>query len=103
MATQTQASRIVGFGWSLTVVGVLSSLLVILKEKNDSVMAWMKAASGHHWITQGAIVVVSFVVLGWLFSQWRTDDRPAFNKVAALIVVATALSGLMLAVFFLLD
>ena len=110
-ATYTEASSdagtagyIKGFGYSVAIVSVLSALLVILKEKNDVVMSAMKAATSHHWITHGLVVLVLFIVLGVLLSRMGRSDpeASAFNGVGITIVIATVVSGLILAGFFLL-
>jgi branched-subunit amino acid permease len=98
------AGYIRGFGYSAAIISVLSALLVILKEKNGAVMSAMQAATGHHWITHGSVVVVLFVVLGLSLSRMGRHDpeAPAFNGVAILILISTVISGLILAGFFLL-
>jgi len=100
MATQTENNTVWAFGWSVAIVGVLSSLLVILKEKSEATMAFMKAATGHHWITQGVIVLVLFVVVGFVLTKVNQKNGN-LNALAITIVVATILSGLILAGFFL--
>ena len=40
------------FGVSFAITSVLSALLVVLKESNEeTVLAWMKSATRHHWTT----------------------------------------------------
>ncbi|BDB29330.1 hypothetical protein Tamer19_75130 [Cupriavidus sp. TA19] len=58
------------FGLSLGITSVLSALLVILKETNEqTVLAWMKAATGHYWITHSLLDVLAFVILGLALLQ----------------------------------
>lgn len=101
MNTRQDGKTIAAFGYSLAVVSVLSAMLVILKEKNEAVMALMKAATGHHWITHGLVVLIAFVVLGLVFAKAAQDhsDASGLNRVAAAILVSTIVSGLILAAF----
>ncbi|MGH8354055.1 MAG: hypothetical protein ACRERY_11110 [Pseudomonas sp.] len=104
MKTLRDGRYVPSFGWSLAVVSVLSALLVILKEKNEAVMALMKGATTHHWITQGLAVLVLFVVLGLVLARISADDAAKasdFNSLALAIVGSTIISGLILAGFFL--
>jgi len=104
MKTQRDGSYVRSFGWSLTVVSVLSALLVILKEKNEAVMALMTGATTHHWITHGLVVLMLFVVLGLVLARVPADDAAKasdFSSLAVAIIVSTIISGLILAGFFL--
>lgn len=105
MASQTGPSiggYTVAFGLSFAITSVLSALLVILKESNQAtVLAWMKAATGHHWVTHGLLDVIVFVVLGVLLAKVGGGVRMTANALSATIVGATVLSGLIIAGFFL--
>src|SRR6185436_9949108 len=101
MQTPLQGRYISAFGWSAALVSVLSALLVVLKEKNEGVLTWMKAATGHHWITHGVIVVAAFAVIGFALSML---SRPTpLNRIVAAILAATVVSGLILVGFFVLE
>jgi hypothetical protein len=92
------------FGLSFAITSVISALLVILKETNEeSVLAWMKAATGHHWITHGVIDIILFVALGWLLSMPNSGQglKVSLNALIGSIVVSTLISGLLIAGFFL--
>lgn len=91
------------FGLSFAVTSLISALLVVLKETNeDTVLALMKSATGHHWITHGIVNIVLFLFLGWLFT--RPNDGRGVNitsgSLVALIVASTIISGLMITGFF---
>ena len=104
MDTQTRNSYTVGFGWSVAIVSLLSAILVVLKEKNESLMEWMKGAMGHHWITQGVFVIVLFLVLGFILSRILRQNAVSekLQAVTLAIVTSTVISGLIIAGFFLL-
>lgn len=90
------------FGYSLALVSLLSTMLAIVKEKSEPVMSLMKAATGHHWITHGIVVLIAFVVLGFVFEKTiqRPSDASRFNRAAAAILASTIVSGLLLAAFY---
>lgn len=92
------------FGVSFAATSLLSALLVVLKETSkDTVLAWMKAATGHHWITHGVIVLAVFLVLGFVLAATRGGDgvRVGANGLIAAVVGSTVLSGLIVGGFFL--
>jgi lipoprotein signal peptidase len=91
------------FGLSFAITSILSALIVIIKESNEeSVLAWMKAATGHHWVTHGVINVVLFVVLGWALSKLSDGQgvKISVNGLVGCIVGAVLISGLLIAGFY---
>lgn len=93
------------FGVSFAITSVLSALLVVFKESNeDTVLAWMKSATGHHWVTHGIINLVVFVVLGWGLSKFGGSGRGmtiSANTLVSLIAGAVILSELIITKFYL--
>ncbi len=91
------------FGWSLAIVSLLSSLLVVLKERSEPLMGFMKAATGHHWISHGLIVLLLFLVIGFMLGYFARPGlgRTGHNTLTIVIVVSVFFSGLMIAGFFL--
>lgn len=92
------------FGLSFAITSVLSALLVILKELNeDTVLAWMKAATGHHWVTHGVLNLIVFVVLGWALSRPNNGQgvKITGNVLVMSIVGAVVISGLLIMGFYL--
>jgi hypothetical protein len=91
----------VSFGLALAVTSLLSALLVVLKELNEeTVLAWMKVATGHHWVTHGVLDLVLFLLLGIVFAQLGWGARVSGNALALTIVTSVVLSGLIIAGFF---
>jgi hypothetical protein len=91
------------FGLSLGITSILSALLVLLKETHeDTVLAWMKTATIHHWVTHGLINLVIFVVLGVILSRPNDGDgiRLPTNMLTKCIVGSVVISGIVIAVFF---
>ena len=93
------------FGLSFAITSVVSALLVILKESNEEgVLAWMKAVTGHHWVTHGLINLILFVVLGWALSRANEGQgvKMSANGLVSCIVGAVVISGVLIAGFYLL-
>lgn len=90
-----------GFGLSLVVTSLLNAVILIIKEKNDSVMSAMKAALGHHWTTHGAIIIIVFLVLGFIFSGMKIETKLDSGKMLKYIIWAVIISGVVVAGFFL--
>jgi hypothetical protein len=90
-----------GFGLSLIVTSLLNAIILLIKETNDSVMAAMRAALGHHWTTHGAIVIIVFVVLGFVFSCMKIEEKWDSQKMLKFIILATIISGVIIAGYFL--
>lgn len=93
----------VGFGLSASIMSILSSLLVVLKETSAPLKAWMAATLGHHWVTHGAIVMILFIVLGLIFSNIKIEEKWNAEKMTKVIIIAVTLGGLILAGFFLME
>ena len=93
------------FGLSLAITSLINACLVVLKESNkETVFAWMKMLTGHHWVSQGIISLVVFVMLAWLFARQKSGTGIALtaNTLLITIVGATALSSLIIAGYFIL-
>ena len=90
-----------GFGMSLAVTSVLNAIILVIKEENDAVMKALKAALGHHWTTHGVIVIVLFVVLGFVFSAMRLETRFDSHRILKYIIWGVIIGGAITAGFFL--
>ncbi len=94
------------FGLSLAITSLLSAILVVVKETNeDSVLAWMKAASGHHWVTHGILNLVLFFILGWLLAKSNHGRRLNITAQALVVCITASLvvSAVIIAGFYLLE
>lgn len=92
------------FGLSFGITSFFSAFLVILKETNeDTVLAWMKSVTLHHWVTHGLMNLVLFVALGVVLSRLNKGDgiRLSSNVLASCIAGSVVISGIMIAGFFL--
>lgn len=93
------------FGLSFAITSVVSALLVIIKESSEEgVLAWMKAITGHHWVTHGLFNLILFIVLGWALSRANKGQgmNLSANGLVSFIVGAVVISGVLIAGFYLL-
>ena len=94
----------VSFGLSLAITSIFSALLVVVKELNETtILAWMKHATPHHWITHGIIDLVLFAVLGFALSRangGRGLDVSA-GKLVATITGAVIAGCVVISAFYL--
>lgn len=90
------------FGLSFAITSVVSALLVVLKESNeDTVLAWMKAATGHHWVTHGLFDLLLFVILGFVLAKTGNGREMSADSLIGTIVGSVILSGLIIVGFYL--
>jgi hypothetical protein len=93
------------FGLSFAITSLFSALLVVLKESSEkTVLAWMKAATPHHWITHTLLDLIIFVVLGVVLAKMNAGRgiKISADKLNVYIVVAFVISGLIIAGFYLI-
>ena len=100
--TNTKMDRYTaGFGLSLAVTSLLNAVILLVKETSTSVMNAMKAATGHHWTTHSIIVIILFVLLGFVFSSMKIETKWDFQRMLRYIIWATIISVVIIAGFFL--
>jgi hypothetical protein len=80
----------ISFGLALAVASVANGLLVVAKEKIPAVLAGMQKLTGHHWVSQGVIMVGLFAVLGWLLAQANGGHG---IKLSASRLIVTLVAG----------
>lgn len=95
----------ISFGLSFAVTSLFSALLVVLKELNEeTVLAWMKGVTVHHWVTHGILDLLLFAILGFLLAQLNggAGVKILSKNLIATIVCAVVISGLIIGGFFLI-
>jgi hypothetical protein len=93
------------FGVSFAITSLFSVIVLILKETNEhTVMAWMKAATPHHWITHTLLDLIVFVVLGVVLAKMNDGQgiKISPDRLNSLIVGAFVISGILIAGFYLI-
>jgi formate hydrogenlyase subunit 3/multisubunit Na+/H+ antiporter MnhD subunit len=93
--------NITAFGYAFVFAALFNALLVVAKEEIEPLKAWMADISGHHWITHGVVVIVLFIAIGFYAQEKATRARTNERGMARLILVATVLSGVIIAGFYL--
>lgn len=104
METNTLSKYTVSFGISLALCSVLNALLVVAKEKSPAVAAAMQKLTGHHWVTHGAIVILLFVLGGWLFTLPNDGQGPRLtaNRLIGIVAAGVIAGGLIIIGFYLI-
>ena len=99
------SKRTISFGLALVASCVINALLVVAKEKSPAVQAGMQRLTGHHWITHSVVVVVCFLMLGWLLARANggqgiamTADRLIKTIVGGLLAASAIIMGFYLMV-----
>jgi uncharacterized Tic20 family protein len=102
MTSTTLDKTTIGFGLSAAVLSILNTLLVIFKELTPSFKAGMAGAMGHHWTTHGVMVIVLFIVLGFVLSGVVKTESWNGSRLGQTIAGSVILSAAALAAFYLL-
>jgi hypothetical protein len=98
---QNNSKYTVSFGLSVALCAVLNAFLVIAKESCKDVANWMQKATGHHWITHVAIVVVLFTLLGWIFARMNNGQGPKMSlHRSSNIILAGVVAGMVIILGF---
>lgn len=103
MENNSLSKRTVGYGLALALACVINALLVVFKEKSDTVMAGMKRLTGHHWITHSVVIIALFLGLGWALAQARGRRGIAMTAKGLIgaIVTGVTVAGLIIVGFYL--
>ena len=106
MATDGVGKYTVSFGLSLAVASVLNGLLVIVKETHeDTVLAFMKRLTVHHWVTHAIFLGILFLLLGWGFSRANGGRGVQISvpRLIGVLVGAVVVGGALVAGFYLIE
>jgi hypothetical protein len=96
---QPLSKSAVSFGFAVVIASVINALLVIGKETSPAIMRGLWRLSGHHWVSHAVIVIVLFVVLGWLFRGLRTTSA---SRLIGSLIGGVVLSSLIIVGFYLI-
>jgi len=99
-ATMQLSAKISGWGMAFAYTVLFNAVLTVLKEITPPLLAVMKAL-GHHWVTQGALDIIVFVVLGIVLTN--TGKQMDGVKLANWIAGSTVLGGLIIFGFYLIE
>jgi uncharacterized membrane protein len=103
---ETISKYTVSFGASLAITSILSALLVVLKELNEnSVLAWMKGLTSHHWITHGLFMVIAFFAISWGLAKVNNGEglKMTTDRLICVIASGVVIGGLIISGFYLVD
>ena len=94
MEPATVSKHTVSCGLALAIACIVNALIVVVKEKSDTVMNGMKKVTGHHWTTHTVIVLALFFLFAWLFG--RANNGKGMTITAGRLI-STLLSGVIIA------
>jgi hypothetical protein len=103
---ETISKYTVSFGASLAITSILSALLVVVKELNEnSVLAWMKGLTSHHWITHGLFMVIAFFAIGWGLAKLNNGDglKMTPDRLVWVITSGVVIGGFIISGFYLVS
>lgn len=95
-------SSVVGY----IVAALFNSILVIVKEEKHGVYEWLANTFSHHWIGQGILVILAFIVgTGISYAVYKGGEakESLFTKLIAAVFIVTLISVGLIAGFFLLE
>ena len=94
----------ISFGLALALASVINALLVVAKEKNQTVMAGLQKLTGHHWVSHSAIILVLFAAFGWIFARANGGRgiQITVNSLISTLVSGVVIGGLIIAGFYLI-
>ena len=81
-------------------VSIFLAVLIIGAEKVPALKDWLKATFTHHWLGKGALALILFVVIAFLFRMKR--DAPDLARLIKWEAAVAMLSVVSIAGFFLL-
>lgn len=104
MQDPTLSKNTVSFGLSLALCAVLNALLVVAKEKSETVVSWMQKATGHHWVTHVVIMLLAFFVFAWIFARTNRgqETKMSANRLANMVIAGVAVGVLIIGGFYLI-
>jgi hypothetical protein len=98
MQNNTVSKYTISFGLSLALSSLVNASLVIVKEKSPAVQAEMQRLTGSHWITHVAVVLILFILFGFLFAKVAMS----VNRLIKMIIAGIVAAGLMIVGFYLI-
>lgn len=87
-----------GFGISIAIIAIVNALLTLGKElvpgvKDIATTVGSLIGISHHWVGHGILILLLFIILGFVFSQATISDyfieKFAFDQTRLLILIVT--------------
>ena len=89
-----------GFVLAAGITVLFNTALSCAKDAYAPLKAFLKSITDHDWTTQGLIDLLVFACLGLIFMKARTGERMDPGRLIASLIVAVAISGFGLALWF---
>lgn len=97
---EMDARAVYGATIGFFISALFNSILVVVKESNESVHDWLAATFSHHWLGHGILTILVFLIftgIGYSMSKETELDSGAANKLIGLVVAGVVLSSLIIA------
>jgi len=91
-----------GFVLAAAVTVLFNTGLAWVKDSYPPLNALMASLTGHQWTTHGLADLIVFGGLGFLFTQMRTGEKMAANRLTGVMIGCVTAAGLGLAIWYLL-
>ena len=82
-------NKAASFGLAVSIVILLSSIIVILKESSDPFHEALASITGNHWASHGVVDIVLFFAFGFIFS--KLNLKANISIIVASVVLSIAL------------
>lgn len=98
LAPKDPSKRAAAYGLAAAISILFNTALTLAKEAYEPLRHFMVALSGHHWVSQGLIDLLVYVILGELLLRKSiptagVNDRLAFTIAAAVVIAGAGLCG----------
>jgi hypothetical protein len=90
-----------GYSASAAITLVFNAVLTIVKDASVPLHDFMQKLMGHHWTTHGVVILVVFLVLGWLLSRSEAVAKMSDTALIGAVVVGALINGGAIALWFL--
>ncbi len=84
-------NKTASFGLAASIVILLNSIIVILKESSHSFHQALASITGNHWASQGVVDIALFFVFGFVFSKLNLKANKTILLGSVVLSVAIIL------------
>lgn len=81
------------WGLAAAIAILFNTALTAMKELSAPIRSFMVMLTSHHWVTQGAMVLAAFALLGFLFGRMHVGERIPPMRLVAVLIGATIVAG----------
>jgi hypothetical protein len=98
----TLSTTAAAFSVAAAITLVFNAVLTIVKDSSEPLNNFMAGVLGHHWITHGVLIIVVYLVLGWVLTKSEVVRGLSDSTLIGSVVIATLINGGVIALWFFL-